>query len=110
MGESGEYVVVWYGNTELKEKRQYHSAIFDDFGEALDYYDTTAHGWPTGGKGPEAENGIGNSRIFFQKSWVTPVWASSIGYQPPTHWWKKMIDIAIQSHDISRYSGSHLAG
>ena len=90
------YTVVWYGNTQLGEKRNYHSMRFVNLNEASEYYQTTAHGWPTGGKGDKSEEGVGNTRILFDRTMFgyLNIHEKEKGYQPPSNWLRKMRQLA----------------
>ena len=65
---------------------------FPDYYKALHYYDTIAHGWQTGGKGSKSKEGVGNSRILFQKTLDDGLdtHEKEQGYRPPLHWVGKM--------------------
>lgn len=86
------HIVVWYGNKQLGDNRQYHSTTFPNTSQARDYYNTIAHGWVTGGKGVKSRGGVGNTRMWFKK---TPKCEYDLiemekGYLPPSNWRCKM--------------------
>jgi hypothetical protein len=85
-------IIVWYGNSKLGEKQQYHSVHLFDYTQAEEFYKNTAHGWINNIKGNKSKLGVGNTRIWYviDNKNQPAILKLEKGYNPPYKWRRNM--------------------
>jgi hypothetical protein len=94
LDEENEYSVVWHGNEKKGEKRDYHRKDFKEEDDAIDYYETIAHGWVTGISSPYfRRGGQGNSRMLFKNKEVFQAGGSRSDF------WSRVLPLFYQTEE-----------